>query len=425
MKKGHPPNSARFTLRIAAASFIVLAWGIAWLGSLVPTSHAEEPIRVHVNAHDFAFGQQVRFQLEVESDDPIQSIVLAYRTLDTLGTTVEAMRFDASTSVRLEYVHEIRNRYIRPFIELTYWWTIVNAAGERLSTDPQTFAYVDDRFDWQTLNDGAIQVHWYQGELKVAQQALDISLAGLNRAAQDIGAEAIKSVDIYLYATPEDLQAALPAPLPTGAEALTLYETNVVLVPFGPEGTNIPRLRRVLPHEVTHALLHEVTQSEFDRLPLWLSEGLATSVEYTFVPDPDAQLLLEEAMRARTLIPLNTLCAAFPPPPDLARTRLAYAESASIINFVRDRHGRQTLRDLVAAYADGATCEGGVQRVLKSSLDRLEARWREALAPRSKWIVFWEENGAWVILFVLFTAFPLLFIIPSRTQTPSARPNLS
>lgn len=387
--------------------------------SLAPV-HAQEPIRVVTNAHTFTFGKQVTFRLEVESEDPIQSIVLAYRMLDTQGTTVEALAFDKGTTVRVEFVHQIANRYIRPFVQVTYWWTIVDAAGIRLSTEPRTFVYQDDRFEWETLGDDVVRVHWYKGDLKVAQQALDMAIAGLNRARLDVSAETVhEPIDVYLYASTADLRIALAGPLPAGAEALTLYETNVILVGFGPEGTNIPLLQRVLPHEVTHALLHQATQSDYVRVPLWLSEGLATSVQYAFVPSPEASQLLEQAIHGRETIPLNTLCTTFPA--DLSRANLAYVQSASVVDFIRDVHGRQAIRDLIAAYADGAMCEGGVQRVLGSSFERLEGQWLDSLAPRSSWATFWDENGAWVILALLFVGLPFLFIVPPRSQAAASQ----
>jgi hypothetical protein len=174
-----------------------------------------------------------------------------------------------------------------------------------------------------------------------------------------------------------------------------------------------------LPHEVTHALIHEATQSDFDDVPTWLAEGLATSVEYEFAPDPEAQLLLEQAMGKRRLLDLSTLCAEFPN--DWATARLAYAQSASVVDHIRNLYGRQALRDLVAAYADGATCDGGIRRVFGFSLDRLESSWLEYMGPRSAWTVFWESNGAWVILVVLFAGLPLLFLRPSRPRSRGVR----
>ena len=391
------------------------------LCALLPVSVvAQDPIQVRVSGHDYEFGDRVHFYLEAASSVPIQSVVLAYRTSDTQGTTVEPVEISAAKDVRVDHVHEISRRYIRPFVEVTYWWTVVNADGAKLKTPPQPFSYADNRFNWETQSRDAVNVHWYEGQVQVAQQVLDVAVSAIARARQDIQLDAIgEPIDIYLYADADDLRLALPAGLPAGAEALTLYETNVVLVPYGPAVANTPNLTRIVPHEVTHALIHKATQSDFDHVPMWLAEGLATSVEYEFAPDPDAQLLLEQAMEDQRLLDLNTLCAEFPH--DWTTARLAYVQSADVVDYVRDMHGRQALRDLVAAYADGATCDGGVQRVLGFSLDRLEQLWIEYSAPHGTWTLFWQNNGAWVVLTVLFAGLPFLFLRPSCSSALMAR----
>ncbi len=376
---------------------------------------AGQPIQVQASTHSLMFGQEVRFHLQVIAPDPIRSIVLAYRTSDNPGTIVETMAFDQGMTVTVDYVHRVKERYIRPFVQVTYWWTIDSMADARLTTEPQTFAYADNRFDWQTLSQSVVTIHWYRGDMQAAQKALDAAMAGLDRARQDIDINATRQpIDVYLYESADDMQAALPTGTPTGTEALTLYETSVILAASGLQEANVLDLQRILSHEVTHALVHEATQSDFDSVPLWLSEGLATSVQYTFAPDPDAQLLMKEAARDQALISLDTLCAAFPQSP--APARLAYAESASVIGYIRDRYGRRALRDLVAAYGDGATCEGGVQRVLSLSLDRLQAQWSQSLAPQSGWRTFWKDSGAWAILLFLSLLIVVPFVIPVRRR---------
>jgi hypothetical protein len=261
------------------------------------------------------------------------------------------------------------------------------------------------------LSQGGAAIYWYSGEVEVAAEALDVAVEAISRAVLDIPVEALgKTIDIYLYANPDDLRLALPAGLPSGSDALTLYETNVVLIPYGPEESYIPALQRIVPHEVTHALIHEATRTDYDRVPLWLSEGLATSIEHTFVPDPGAQALLEGALAQREVSRLETLCGAFPTTNQEAR-RLAYAQSASVVATIRDLYGRQALRDLITAYADGATCEGGVQRVFGISLERLDLVWREYQAPQGRMSMFWEENASLIILVLLVSA-PVLFVLP-------------
>jgi hypothetical protein len=304
-------------------------------------ARAEAAITIVASEHSYVFGEEVHFHLQAKADVPIESIVLSYRTSDAQNTRVIELSFEPATAVDVEHVHQVSERYIRPFVEISYWWTIGGTDGTQLTTDPQSFDYIDDRFPWQSLNEGGAVVYWYErgdraAEVEVAAEALDVAVEAISRAVLDIPLEALaKTIDIYLYANPDDLRLALPAGLPSGAEALTLYETNVVVIPYGPEPAHIPALQRIVPHEVTHALIHEATRSDYDRVPLWLAEGLATSVEHTFVPDPGAQALLDEALARRELFRLETLCAGFPNTDQDAR-RLAYAQSASVVATIRD-----------------------------------------------------------------------------------------
>jgi len=390
-----------------------LIWllGVLFCGLWFPAQvHAEAPVTILASEHSYVFGEQVRFHLQAEGDAPIESIVLSYRTSDVQDTNVVVLSFGAATTVDIEHVHQISERYVRPFVEITYWWTIGDANGAKLTTDPQSFEYVDDRFTWQSLSEGGAVVYWYEGEVEVAGQALDVAGEAISRAVLDVPVEALqKTIDIYLYAHPDDLRLTLPAGLPAGADALTLHETNVILVPYGPKEANIPALQRILPHEVTHALIHEATRNHYDRVPPWLAEGLATSVEYTFVPDPEAQALLDAALGRGEPFRLEVLCGEFPHTGQDAR--LAYAQSASVVATIRDLYGREALRDLTRAYADGATCEGGVQRVFGVSLERLELLWREYQAPQGQLSLFWEYNASQVVLVLLLSA-PVLFLLP-------------
>jgi len=390
-----------------------LIWllGVLFCGLWFPAQvHAEAPVTILASEHSYVFGEQVRFHLQAEGDAPIESIVLSYRTSDVQDTNVVVLSFGAATTVDIEHVHQISERYVRPFVEITYWWTISDANGAKLTTDPQSFEYVDDRFTWQSLSEGGAVVYWYEGEVEVAGQALDVAGEAISRAVLDVPVEALqKTIDIYLYAHPDDLRLTLPAGLPAGADALTLHETNVILVPYGPKEANIPALQRILPHEVAHALIHEATRNHYDRVPPWLAEGLATSVEYTFVPDPEAQALLDAALERGEPFRLEVLCGEFPHTGQDAR--LAYAQSASVVATIRDLYGREALRDLTRAYADGATCEGGVQRVFGVSLERLELLWREYQAPQGQLSLFWEYNASQVVLVLLLSA-PVLFLLP-------------
>jgi hypothetical protein len=165
-------------------------------------------------------------------------------------------------------------------------------------------------------------------------------------------------------------------------------------------------MRRVIPHEITHLLVYQAAGGALGRVPSWLNEGLATLSEE--LPDPQAAVVLETALSQGGLMPLETLCGPFPLETDEAR--LSYAQSASVVHFIRDHYGRQGLARLITAYAEGASCRGGVERALGVSLEGLETQWRTSLQPRNKWLVFLEKAGPWIGLWGGSCLMTLLFL---------------
>ena len=74
---------------------------------------------------------------------------------------------------------------------------------------------------------------------------------------------------------------------------------------------------------------------------------------------------------------MKDLCNTFSPNPQVAF--LAYAQSGSLVSFIREQYGAAGIRGLLNAYGSGASCSSGVQEALNASLADLEAAWRSSL----------------------------------------------
>ena len=177
-------------------------------------------------------------------------------------------------------------------------------------------------------------------------------------------------------------------------------------------------MERDIPHELTHLIVYSVMGPEgYRHVPAWLDEGLATANELR--PDPALEVALNQARAEGQLLPLTALCPPFPTDPEAAL--LAYAQSASLVRTVRDRYGNTGIRDLLAAYADGAGCEGGIERGLGITAHQFERLWHADLVGLSGWIVWLSENAAplllWVIGLVLALPMAMVFRRQSK-QTP-------
>ena len=130
-------------------------------------------------------------------------------------------------------------------------------------------------------------------------------------------------------------------------------------------------------------------------------------------PNSTYRIVLQQARKAGQVLPLNALCRAFPL--DAAEATLAYAESESVVRYVRDRWGSAKVVELLAAYADGSTCEGGVQRVLKTNFAGLQNDWaRDALQADPLRAVI-RGFAPWLLLLLLpFAALLGLLFAPRR-----------
>jgi hypothetical protein len=182
-------------------------------------------------------------------------------------------------------------------------------------------------------------------------------------------------LDVYVYSRAADLHSTL---MLGGKEWVAGHADpalDVVMVLVSPGETQATELPRQVPHELARVLLYRSVGAGYYRLPIWLSEGIASLAELS--PNPEYATLLTLASQSNSLLPLSDLCASFPA--DSGHAFLAYAESESFVLNLRDTYGNTGLVALTKAYADGLDCELGATRAVGVPLSRLDARWRESL----------------------------------------------
>jgi hypothetical protein len=363
----------------------------------------DEIVVVESNSH-YEFGRQLSFHLAASSASGITQVILSFRAAGD-AATVERLQFVAGPSVTVDHTYDLQGRYIKPFSRVEYWWALSDGAGHRLTTEVQTFSYEDNRFAWQSLTGGGVTVYWYQGPEAFGQAALDVAVGAVPRISADLGVGTPQPIRAFLYGNLSDLEGALP---PTGREWVggqAYPELGAFVASIPPDERSLSTMKRVIPHEITHLLVYQAAGGALGYVPTWLNEGLATLSQE--LPDPEAAIVLESALSQDGLVRLENLCGPFPL--DASEARLSYAQSASMVRFIRDHYGRQGLTRLITAYADGVSCTEGVG-VLGVSFDELETQWRASLQPRNKWLVFLEKAGPWLGLWGGSCLMTLLFL---------------
>jgi hypothetical protein len=135
-----------------------------------------------------------------------------------------------------------------------------------------------------------------------------------------------------------------------------LFDGKIRLPIKGIEGQGT-LLHRILFHEYTHALIHQMTPS----CPLWLNEGLAEFFSG------------RQARKCGQIIPLRLLERNFPSQPQ--GIALAYMESYSAVSFLIEKFGLYRIKELLERMGEGKNITEAFSDVLYEDYDRFLNTW--------------------------------------------------
>jgi hypothetical protein len=362
---------------------VLIASALLWL--LIPSLVAAgDDIAVIASDVYVDFPNQVAFTLEAESYVDIVDVRLYYQVdkMNYAEVVSEGWAdFTPASMVEANWVWDMRNAGLPPGAEVTYWWMIEDADGNRFETSPEIMHFDDDRYLWQSLTStvpqgSEVSLFWYEGSDYFARELMDTCEEGLARLAQDIGTSPERPINIYIYASTGDLQGAMIFPQEwTGGVAFTAFSTIAIGIP----PSELDWGKGALLHELTHLVVHQATFSPYGQLPLWLDEGLAMYNEGEL--DPDLRSYLERAILEDELISVRSLCSPFSAYPEKAY--LSYAQSYSLVEYLLDHYGQDSMLELLTILKQGSTYDEALTEVYGFDIDELDALWRGTLASHT------------------------------------------
>jgi len=354
------------------------------------------------------FGQHVTFEARIQSSVPIVEASIVFS--DNFDESLRRFPVEVGENGIVSYRYDVVQNVLRPFVTITFQFEVTLQDGQiHLSPDYHVH-YMDDRFTWNQRIDGQVRVHWYEGDAAFGDALVDATRRSLSSVDALIPTPTNTPVNVYIYASAADLQSALFL----GGEGWEGGHANpklgVIMLVVTPGPNQSIDMETHIPHELAHVMLYHSVGEKYALLPIWLSEGLASLAE--LYPNPDYEQALKVASQNDSLLPIAELCDAFPR--DASRAYLAYAESQSLVRFVRDTYGPLYLSSLISAYADGLSCEQGAVRALSTSLANLEARWRESVLGQNVAGVFFRAMLPYLGLLGLLLIIPMIGYLQRR-----------
>jgi hypothetical protein len=337
-------------------------------------------LNVTSNEAAVAFPNQITFQVAVDPPVALAEAKLIYDVVQQSCVDVAGEVPVAVVDGVASWTWVMSRSGNPPPGALVWWqWELTGTDGTRITTPRQELVLADTRFDWQTVSDERIHLHWYEGDA-VGPLLLEAAVAGLERLEADMGISLLDDVNIYIY---EDAAAMRDAVLYVqdwaGGLAFSEYSTVLIGVPPAQAaGWGSDTVR----HELAHLVVSQVGWSCLGgSRPTWLEEGLAVYAEGP--PDEAVQAEIEAAITEDRFVPLRSLGGSFPAHD--AGASLAYSQSYSVVNYLLDEYGQDALQDLLAALASGMAHDEALEQVYSLNVDGLEAAWRTAIGalPRT------------------------------------------
>ena len=358
--------------RLAAALLALLA------SLLLVSSASAADVRVIRSSFESRFPQGMAFTMDAAVVGRVQKVTLSYRVAGRRAIVAGDARFEQQGGA-LRAVHDVdlTRRYLPPGTEIQFEWHVVDDRGQRTRTEAFQAVVEDKRFQWKQLRSPNFELNWYQGDENFGRILIGIAGRALNTLGSEAGVTIDRPVRAFVYGDLEEFRAAS---FLGGLEWVggTYYpRQNVILIYAPPNQQGLAIAQRALPHELAHAVVHQVSDNPYGDVPQWLNEGLATRSEPGMNPDQSAALA--KAVAEGKLMSLRSIGGSFPTDPDEAL--LAYAQSYSVVTYLVEEHGRMKLNALLRTYREGVTHDEGLKRALGMDTAQLDQEWRAWMAP--------------------------------------------
>src|SRR5262249_32181572 len=313
-----------------------------------PANRAAAADRISITRDEATpdFPNGIDFGLDASAGRTIKRIELLYQAADYETLNLEGPDFQRGKTVTLTHKVDFRINFEPSGIDITYHWRITDDQGTVTETDPKTVLWSDTRFDWQAYDSADVTVYAYNRNPTFDKFILDKAQTNVDKLKVRYGVEKITPIRIWVYDSRKDFNGTEQGNSVEWAVATTYPEYNVIQAAL-PE-TGKLEVGRIIPHEVSHAILYQATKNPFNFVPTWLDEGLAVYNQET--GNEDFPTIVENAAQKGKLLSIRGLNGVYPDDPGLA-----YAEYYSIVKFIFDGYGEEKLKTVIAAFRDGVT----------------------------------------------------------------------
>jgi hypothetical protein len=352
--------------RLAAATALALT---ALLTPVMPTLAADPVLprptatvtfldNIELTGEATLSGGIARMEIVIDIEGSDRSFVAGVAVPDDTGV------------VEIGYVFDTAGGSIFPNTRLDARFRATLVDGSTVTGPSVSVLYEDTRLDWNVRSGEFVTVHWTAGGSEFGRRALQIADDAVRDVTDLLGVSESEPIDFYVYASNDDFYDVIGpgARENVGGEAHPDIRTLFAQI----SGFQIddPWVASVVPHELTHLVFDTAVANPYHYPSRWLNEGLAVYLSDGYTRGDRSAV--EAAVANGSLLPLTALTGQFP---TKSQFGLAYAESASAVDFLVREYGQPAMVALVRSYADGVTDDEAFEAALGVDVAGFETAW--------------------------------------------------
>lgn len=357
----------------------------------------------------YIFGEEITFQVNFNASIAVQEVFLF---IQPEGQTIQFERDFISNPNEIVFKYDTNIHSLRPFTQFNYWFRVILENGEIRVSESYSFDYIDNRFNWKTLEDDQLQINWYEGNQRFGQTILDKAQVGIESVKSYLPVTLTKQIRIFNYSSSDDLQTALQLFQTPSILGHTNPDLGTILLSSQVDNEQQKEFERKIAHDIMHILQYQILGQNYQYIPLWLSEGMAFNAE--MYSNPDYQKALENAVQSSSILPIDSLCQSFPS--DMSTSTLANAEADSFVRYLYKSFSTSELLNLLVTFKDNVSCEQGTQKGLSTSLKQLDYHWQQEVLGVDVGRLIIKNLSPYLVLLLILVITPITVILFRRKK---------
>jgi len=349
-------------------------------GTRTPTPTPDPAIRFGQTWITYELPDFYTFHIKVESPDytPVKGNIRLYLYE---GEVVEAtLKIDPVHPRELNYSISPLSFILYPNVPVHVRWDVSDVSGRAASSDYQEVVGQDARYQWQTLKSDKrdLTVLYHDRSPSFGETIFDTAEKSAEFMEENFDAHLTKPIMVVIYNSHDEVRNYY-TDFGDSIGGQAFSDLGLTMQIIQDDKWMEDWINDVIPHEISHLYFYQATGG--DKLswmlypPTWLNEGIA-QINATGNDSQQLEDINWQLSHSAFLPNLRYLDAHFGENEDVLT--IEYQMAYSVTSYILNTYGEESVADLLAAYADNASCENAFIGVLGVNFLTLEKEWRKA-----------------------------------------------